>query len=165
MRTIFFRPFKQMLLIVLWVALTAYAGVFGIAAVPIIFDGVPNSEMYPRPQGVGSQAMLVPDSVVAAYKTGKMRSQDESQFEYDLRAGSITIPAATPLTIHLTYGKALRNMIGAVVVFLMPPVCLLLLLQYLVVGFANPVRLFASKVPDHVPLVPDRMSSNMSSAD
>jgi hypothetical protein len=135
------RPFRQRLIIVLWGLWAAYATVSVIFLVEAVIDGTPRTETFPRPQPLNSSAVMVPDSVVNAYKNSIMSAEERQQFESDLQSGLITLPATTPITVKASYWPAISKQLGNVVFLLLSPAIFLLLFQYLVIGHASLIRL------------------------
>jgi hypothetical protein len=70
-----------------------------------------------------------------------MTEDERQQFEHDLQSGLITIPPTRPLTVKTSYWPALSRQLGNVVFLLLSPAFFLTLFQYLMIGYASPIRL------------------------
>jgi hypothetical protein len=70
-----------------------------------------------------------------------MTPDESANFEQHLQRGLITISAATPITVKTSYWPAISRQLSNVVLLLLTPAFFLMLFQYLVIGFASPIRL------------------------
>ena len=123
---------------VLWLAYTAISLTF---LAQTVIEQTQQTETFPRLKRADSYAVLVPDSIVDAYTAGLMTTTERQQFERDLQSGLITIPPARPLTVWTSYWPVLSGQLSNVVCLLLSPAFFLVLLQYLIIGYADPIRL------------------------
>lgn len=133
-------PFRQRVCIVLWAVWLAVSVTVAVSIVASYMKA--NPEAYPQqsPSTLNS-AFVVPVKVVEAYKLGLMTSREGEDFESDLRAGQIMLPAGMSVTLPPRYPNAAETVVP-LAVFSVVSAFGLALFQFLIVGFANPVRLF-----------------------
>ncbi len=96
---------------------------------------------FPRHGFDTTASVTLPESVVTAYKSGLMTTKDKREFEKDLRSGLIVPPNGTSLTIP---SEELDIFSGSIILFAIVGIALggIIVFQYLILGFANPQRLF-----------------------
>lgn len=159
------RPFRQRLFVVLWVLYLVWgAGVTVFLAQPFL-DAKPEVFRSPAREELEAAirnadragdldaarkltavlqqqngSVVIPDAVVGAYRAGKMTRQEAREFETDLRSGAISLPFGEKLEIAPHLPDAL-HILGSVALLLLAPAGLIVALQYLVLGIANPYLL------------------------
>jgi hypothetical protein len=119
-----------------WLAFFLALSLYGLVKIFSIAD-----IEIPRLSVNTTASVTIPESVVTAYKSGVMTTKDKLQFEEDLRSGLIVPPKGTSLKIP---SEALDIFSGSVALlaFAGIPFVGIVVLQYLIFGFINPLRLF-----------------------
>jgi hypothetical protein len=136
------RPFRQRFVLILWAIWITY-----IVLALFVFIGTTayqlnrTPDVFPRPASETRASVMVPQSIIDAYKAKTMDAEASKQFESHLRAGIITIPSTSQIMLPVQRDSVFLNFI-VLLVFATVPAFILVLLQYLIVGFASPIRLF-----------------------
>jgi hypothetical protein len=134
------RPLHHRLFIVIWLVWLTWCAITLVMLANTYVSAEP--ETFPSSAtGFATPAPTVPRSVVEAYKEGKMTPQERKEFEADLRSGIAIPPIEVKIVLPPRY-PSFSGSIGNVFLLVALPALGIALLQYLVVGFASPKRLF-----------------------
>lgn len=88
--------------------------------------------------------VIAPPSVLSAYRSGKMTATDTREFLFDLQSGELTLPEGESIVLPRRFDQ-LPGLIAATLGVSAFFAAVILILQYLVVGYASPARLFCMR--------------------
>jgi hypothetical protein len=137
------RPLRQRICVAMWIVWLLFA----IAATTTLASPYVSARVDVFPKlGVATNAgqVTLPTPVVDAYNTGQMSHQEQQEFEADVRSGVVALPSGKSVAFAPRY-PSMGNTATNLLVFVLFPAFAAAIVQYLFVGFANPLRLFRAR--------------------